>query len=201
MLQLLSIGTPATANASIAFFFLYMFTFGATVNVVPWVWGPELLPLEARTRGVALSVSSHWTWNFCIVMITPVLISRIGWATYILFTVLLAAFVPIVSFSEGVAVGQNFTDALDRCISSIQKVSQDQSRASRDSTVTCRPPQVVSADEFVASNLSLEEIDNLFLPVDYQVQAAAISFQPESEKQRRASYSSVGKTVNVIEHA
>lgn len=77
-----------------------MLVFGATVNVVPWVWGPEILPLEARTRGVAISVSSHWTWNFCIVMITPVLISRIGWKTYILFTILLALFVPIVSTSK-----------------------------------------------------------------------------------------------------
>jgi len=58
--QLLSFGKPTTSTASIAFFFLYMLVFGATVNVVPWVWGPEILPLEARARGVAISVSSHW---------------------------------------------------------------------------------------------------------------------------------------------
>ena len=129
-----------------AFFFLYMLVFGATVNVVPWVWGPEILPLEARTRGVAISVSSHWMWNFCIVMITPVMISTIGWATYILFTVLLASFVPIVYFLY---------------------------------------PET--------SNLSLEEIDNLFLPVEHQVRGASISYNPADEKQRRASYSSVTK--------
>lgn len=57
---LLSIETPATSSASITFFFLYMLIFGGTINVVPWVYGPEILPLEARTRGVAISVSSHW---------------------------------------------------------------------------------------------------------------------------------------------
>ena len=62
---LLSIGKEATSSASIAFFFLYMLVFGATINVVPWVWGPEILPLEARARGTAISVSSHWMWNFC----------------------------------------------------------------------------------------------------------------------------------------
>ena len=46
-----------------------MLIFGGTVNVVPWVYGPEILPLEARTRGTAISVSSHWLWNFFIVMI------------------------------------------------------------------------------------------------------------------------------------
>ena len=66
--------------------------------------------------------------NFCIVMITPVLLNNIGWATYIIFTVLLASFVPIVYF--------------------------------------CYPE---------TSRLSLESIDNLFLPADYQVRGGSIS--------------------------
>jgi hypothetical protein len=42
---LLSIGDEACSTASIAFFFLYMLILGATVNVVLWVWGPEVSPL------------------------------------------------------------------------------------------------------------------------------------------------------------
>ncbi|SMR47983.1 unnamed protein product [Zymoseptoria tritici ST99CH_3D1] len=97
---LLSFGTDNfdTSSASIAFFYLYMLIFGGTVNVVPWVYGPEILPLEARTRGTAISVSSHWLWNFFIVMISPVLINRIGFHTYIIFAILLACFIPIVYF-------------------------------------------------------------------------------------------------------
>ena len=63
---LLSFNKPKTSEASIAFFFLYMLIFGASVNVVPWVWGPEILPLEARTRGTAISVSAHWMWSECL---------------------------------------------------------------------------------------------------------------------------------------
>lgn len=71
---LLSQKTNKAANiAAVAFFFIYMLVFGASINVVPWVYGPEILPLEARTRGTAISVSSHWMWNFFVVMITPVL--------------------------------------------------------------------------------------------------------------------------------
>ena len=86
---LLSTGQKAPASAAVAFFFLYMLIFGGTINVVPWgeldslmsvsrrrlmltsrsVYGPEILPLEARTRGTAISVSAHWLWNFFIVMI------------------------------------------------------------------------------------------------------------------------------------
>lgn len=78
---LLSFDKPALSAASVAFFFLYMLIFGGTVNVVPWVWGPEILPLEARARGTAISVSAHWLNNFIIVTITPILITSIGWKT------------------------------------------------------------------------------------------------------------------------
>jgi hypothetical protein len=47
---------------------------------------------------VAISVSAHWLWNFFIVMISPVLITRIGWCTYLIFMVLLALFIPIIYF-------------------------------------------------------------------------------------------------------
>jgi hypothetical protein len=112
-----------------------MLIFGGTINVVPWVWGPEILPLEARAKGTAISVSSHWIWNFTIVMLTPVLINRIGWRTYIIFTLLLASFVPIVYF--------------------------------------CYPE---------TSNLSLEEVDNLFLP-----DGGSISYNGHFHGRRRSS--------------
>ncbi|KAF2725398.1 general substrate transporter [Polychaeton citri CBS 116435] len=125
---LLSCNTEKTSTASVAFFFLYMLVFGATINVVPWVWGPEILPLEARAKGTAISVSSHWMWNFCIVMITPILINRIGWKTYLIFMILLALFVPIVYFFY---------------------------------------PET--------SNLSLEEVDNLFLPANHHNRRGSIT--------------------------
>ncbi|KAI5235199.1 putative Myo-inositol transporter 1 [Aureobasidium subglaciale] len=110
---LLSQGKGATSSAAIAFFFLYMLIFGGTLNVVPWVYvslcltdkrdqshekiqGPEILPLEASTRGTAISVSAHWIFNFLIVMISPVMINRIGWHTYLVFTCLLFVFCPII---------------------------------------------------------------------------------------------------------
>ena len=75
-----------------------MLIFGGTINVVPWVYGPEILPLEARTRGTAISVSAHWLWNFFVVMITPVLIDGIQWRTYLIFMALLAVFCPFIYF-------------------------------------------------------------------------------------------------------
>jgi hypothetical protein len=58
-------------------------------NACGWVALPLPLNHEARARGTAISVSSHWMWNFIIVVITPVLINRISRKTYLIFVCLL----------------------------------------------------------------------------------------------------------------
>jgi hypothetical protein len=93
---LLSFHKRSTSIGATAFFFLFMFVFGVSINAVPWVYGPEILPLVARTRGTAISVSSHWLWNFFILMITPTLLSRLDWKTYLIFMTTNFCFVPIV---------------------------------------------------------------------------------------------------------
>ncbi|KAL3482529.1 general substrate transporter [Aspergillus californicus] len=88
----------ATSSASVAFFFVYMFAFGASVNCIPWVYVPEILPLHARAKGTAVGVSSNWIWNFFVVMITPVIINRLQWKAYLIFMCTNFAFIPLVYF-------------------------------------------------------------------------------------------------------
>ena len=107
----------ATSSASVTFFFLvsnisdglmcllnadistqYMLIFGASVNCIPWCYVPEILPLHARAKGTAVGISSNWLWNFVIVMITPVIISRLQWKAYLIFMCTNFAFVPLVYF-------------------------------------------------------------------------------------------------------
>lgn len=44
----------ATSGAAVAFFFLYMLAFGASVNCIPWCYVPEILPLHARAKGASV---------------------------------------------------------------------------------------------------------------------------------------------------
>ncbi|KAH7260855.1 general substrate transporter [Fusarium redolens] len=88
----------AFAAGSVAFFFTYMLVFGASMNCVPWVYVPEILPLHARTKGTAIGVSSNWLWNFTVVMITPILINRLQWRAYLIFMTTNLIFVPIIFF-------------------------------------------------------------------------------------------------------
>ncbi|GAB1216113.1 hypothetical protein ATERTT37_005318 [Aspergillus terreus] len=94
-------GTPQqkpAATASVAFFFLFMLIFGASINCIPWVYGPELLPLHVRAKGQAIGVSANWTWNFFVAMIAPCLIEQLAWKGYLIFMALNLAFVPLIYF-------------------------------------------------------------------------------------------------------
>ncbi|KAK6212684.1 hypothetical protein LQW54_004951 [Pestalotiopsis sp. IQ-011] len=86
------------ASAPVAFLFLYMLIFGMSVNCVPWVYAPEILPLHARTRGAAVATSSNWLWNFTIVMISPIIINRLQWKAYLVFMATNAVFAPLIYF-------------------------------------------------------------------------------------------------------
>lgn len=88
----------AFGAAATAFFFLYMLAFGGSLNCVPWVYVPEILPLEARTRGTAVGVSSNWLWNFVVVMIAPIIVGRLKWKAYFIFMATNIVFVPLIYF-------------------------------------------------------------------------------------------------------
>ena len=97
-------------------------------------------------------------WNFCIVMITPTLINRIGSYTYIIFTLLLAAFVPMY-------------------VSPLTHFNLPPTSDARTTTHQHRPNLFCSVYFCYpeTSNLSLEEIDNLFLPQEHKVRANSIT--------------------------
>ncbi|KAL2852721.1 hypothetical protein BJX68DRAFT_254490 [Aspergillus pseudodeflectus] len=84
--------------ASVAFFFLFMLIFGASTNCVPWVYGPELLPMHVRTKGNAIGISANWLWNFFVAMIGPTLITDLEWKGYLIFMCLNLSFLPILYF-------------------------------------------------------------------------------------------------------
>ncbi|GKZ45004.1 hypothetical protein AbraIFM66951_007364 [Aspergillus brasiliensis] len=88
----------SAATASVAFFFLYMLIYGATINCIPWVYGPELLPQHVRTKGQAIGISANWLWSFFVAMISPTLIRDLAWKGYLIFVAFNLAFIPILYF-------------------------------------------------------------------------------------------------------
>jgi sugar porter (SP) family MFS transporter len=91
-------GTSSAAKGAAVGLFTYIAFFGATWLPLPWLYPAEINPLKTRAKANAFSTINNWLWNFFIVMITPVLISSIGWGTYLIFAALNALFLPVIYF-------------------------------------------------------------------------------------------------------
>ncbi|KAL9119348.1 MAG: hypothetical protein Q9187_004097 [Circinaria calcarea] len=91
-------GTPGAAKGAAVGLFTYIASFGATWLPLPWLYPAEVNPIKTRAKANAMSTCSNWLFNFLIVMITPIMIDRIGWGTYLFFAVVNACFIPIIYF-------------------------------------------------------------------------------------------------------
>lgn len=58
----------------------------------------EISPIKTRAKANALSTCSNWLFNFLIVMVTPIMIEKIKWGTYLFFAAMNACFLPIIYF-------------------------------------------------------------------------------------------------------
>ena len=70
-----------------AFTCVISFAYGYSWLPIPWVLGPELLPVRYRHVGAGLNAFSNWTFTFIIVKVGPIGLTNIGWKLYIVFLV------------------------------------------------------------------------------------------------------------------
>jgi sugar porter (SP) family MFS transporter len=91
-------GTTAAAKGAAVGLFTYIAFFGATWLPLPWLYPAEVNPIRTRAKANAVSTCTNWLFNFAVVMITPVMLDNIGWATYLVFAVINACFLPCIYF-------------------------------------------------------------------------------------------------------
>ena len=75
----------APAKALIAGTYLFVASFAPTWGPVSWVYPPELYPLRARGKAVALSTSSNWAFNTALGAFVPPAFARIRHHVYVIF--------------------------------------------------------------------------------------------------------------------
>lgn len=87
---------PGAGWAAIVMVWLFVIHFGYSWGPCAWILIAEIWPISTRPYGTALGGSSNWMNNFIIGQITPDLLEKITYGTYILFgliTFLGAAFI------------------------------------------------------------------------------------------------------------
>ncbi|KAI0067795.1 general substrate transporter [Artomyces pyxidatus] len=76
------IDIPQTPQAVVGCVIIYNAFFGYSWGPLPWLYPPEILPLNVRAKGVSLSTATNWAFNFLVGMATPVLQEVISWRLY-----------------------------------------------------------------------------------------------------------------------
>lgn len=83
-----SLNTTPGNIATIVFFFVFNSCFAVGWLGMTWLYPAEITPLKIRAPANAVSTSANWTFNFLVVMITPVCFNLIGYKTYIIWAVM-----------------------------------------------------------------------------------------------------------------
>ncbi|GEQ72138.1 hypothetical protein JCM33374_g5824 [Metschnikowia sp. JCM 33374] len=81
-----------------AAFLLFVFNtfFAVTYLSLTWLYPPEISSLEVRAPTTAVSTACNWSFNFMVVMITPVCFSNIAHHTYLIFAGINFLMIPVV---------------------------------------------------------------------------------------------------------
>ncbi|KAJ5935051.1 hypothetical protein N7466_004598 [Penicillium verhagenii] len=98
MAAMLAINTKVSGIVAAVMLFAYQafYTWGFMGGI--WCYGPEILPLAHRSKGVGLANAFLWLSTFIVIEVVPVAIDNIGWRTYIIFAAFNLAFVPMIYF-------------------------------------------------------------------------------------------------------
>jgi len=61
--------------------------FGFSWGPCAWIVVAEIWPLSIRGKGISIAASSNWMNNFIVGQVTPTMLNRIGFGTFIFFGV------------------------------------------------------------------------------------------------------------------
>ena len=88
----------AALNAAVFFVFAYYFVYCIGFLGIPFLYASEVAPAHLRGPICGISTATSWLFNFLVVEVTPIAITRIGWRYFIVYTVLNFSWLPLIFF-------------------------------------------------------------------------------------------------------
>ncbi|KAK4683736.1 MFS transporter, SP family, sugar:H+ symporter, partial [Tremellales sp. Uapishka_1] len=77
----------SAGNGAVFLIYWYIAWFAVTWGPLAWVVSAEVFPLDMRAKGMSVSSATNWLMNFTVGTVTPIMITNIGYKTYIVFLV------------------------------------------------------------------------------------------------------------------
>lgn len=77
----------AAGWACVAMAFMFILTYGVSYSPLGWALPPEVFPNAMRAKGVALATAVNWISNFTVGVITPPMLEKTKYRTFVFFAV------------------------------------------------------------------------------------------------------------------
>ncbi|KAI1083110.1 H(+)/hexose cotransporter 1 [Whalleya microplaca] len=81
-------GTPAGGIVGIIWIYVYAFGWSFGWSVAPYVVAAEIFPSRIRSFSMSICFFVNWIVDFGITKATPVMMTNLGWGTFLLYSVL-----------------------------------------------------------------------------------------------------------------
>lgn len=104
------LAVPYTPQAVVGLVIIYNAFFGYSWGPIPWLYPPEILPLNVRAKGASLSTASNWLFNFIVGEMTPILQETITWRLYLIHAFSCICSFICVYFAYPETMGVNLED-------------------------------------------------------------------------------------------
>jgi MFS family permease len=75
----------AAGHGAVFLIYWYITNYAITYGPVGWVVVAEVFPLDVRAKGIGISSAVNWIMNFTVAQVTPIMITNIGYKTFIVF--------------------------------------------------------------------------------------------------------------------
>ncbi|KAK5215854.1 hypothetical protein LTR96_011320 [Exophiala xenobiotica] len=109
-----SADNPARAQAfgiaSTCMVFLFLFSFCMFTIIPCWIWSTEIWPQEIRAKAFAFTILGWGVGCGVTTLVIPIMLSRLGWATFLVFACLNVVSFPIVWFFYPETTGRSLEE-------------------------------------------------------------------------------------------
>jgi MFS family permease len=82
----------------IIFIYIFVGGFAFSWGPIAWIYCTEIFPLTMRAKATSLTTAANWVTNCAISFLVPLLLARISYITFIIFSMFCAAMIGIVYF-------------------------------------------------------------------------------------------------------
>ncbi|CAO3606715.1 unnamed protein product [Mucor hiemalis] len=90
------------ANVSTIAFLIVMYicvaVYSCTWGTLGWIYPAELYSQGVRAKALGISTASNWLFTYAVLQLTPIMLQRIYWRTYVLFSVMCIIIAIIVHY-------------------------------------------------------------------------------------------------------